>query len=264
MAGRSRDDQRLHPVSLTVLITGATAGFGQAIAHRCVRDGHRVIAAARRQSKLDDLAAKLGAAVLPFRLDVTDAAGVAALPSALPEGWREVDILVNNAGLALGLDPAHKAQLSDWDTMVATNVTGLMHLTHAFLPGMVARNRGHVVNISSTAALYPYPGGHVYGASKAFVTQFSLNLRADLVGTGVRVTDIEPGLVGGTEFSRTRFRGDDARAASVYAGTTPLTAEDVAEAVAWAIGLPAHVNVNRLELMPTCQASGPLAIKRDG
>ncbi len=195
-------------MSLTILVTGATAGFGQAIARRCVRDGHRVIAAARRQGKLDELAASLGPAVLPFRLDVTDAAGVAALPDALPEGWREVDVLVNNAGLALGLDPAHKAQLSDWDTMVATNVTGLMHLTHAFLPGMVARDRGHIVNISSTAAIYPYPGGHVYGASKAFVTQFSLNLRADLVGTGVRVSDVEPGLVGGTEFSRTRFRGD--------------------------------------------------------
>jgi 3-hydroxy acid dehydrogenase/malonic semialdehyde reductase len=139
-----------------------------------------------------------------------------------------------------------------------------MHLTHAFLPGMVARDRGHIVNISSTAAIYPYPGGHIYGASKAFVTQFSLNLRADLVGTGVRVTDVEPGLVGGTDFSRTRFRGDGERAASVYAGTTPLTAEDVAETVAWVLGLPAHVNINRIEMMPTCQASGPLAIKRSG
>ena len=227
-----------------------------------MRDGHRVIAAARRQDKLDELAAELGHNLKPLRLDVTDVAGVAALPGTLPEGWQEVDVLVNNAGLALGLDPAHKALLSDWDTMVATNVTGLMHLTHAFLPGMVARDRGHIVNISSTAALYAYPGGHVYGASKAFVTQFSLNLRADLVGTGVRVTDVEPGLVGGTEFSRTRFRGDGERAASVYAGTTPLTAEDVAESVAWAVGRPAHVNVNRIELMPTCQANGPLAIKR--
>jgi 3-hydroxy acid dehydrogenase/malonic semialdehyde reductase len=251
-------------MSLTILVTGATAGFGQAIARRSVKDGHRVIAAARRQDRLDELAASLGDAVLPLRLDVTDAAGVAALPASLPSGWDEVDVLVNNAGLALGLDPAHKAQLSDWDTMVATNVTGLMHLTHAFLPGMVARDRGHIVNISSTAAIYPYPGGHIYGASKAFVTQFSLNLRADLVGTGVRVTDVEPGLVGGTDFSRTRFRGDSDRAASVYAGTTPLTAEDVAETVAWVLGLPPHVNINRIEMMPTCQASGPLAIKRVG
>ncbi len=249
-------------MSLTVLVTGATAGFGQAITRRFVRDGHRVVAAARRQDKLDELAAELGKAVLPMRLDVTDAAGVAALPDKLPADWREIDVLVNNAGLALGLDPAHKAQLSDWDTMVATNVTGLMHLTHAFLPGMVARDRGHVINISSTAAIYPYPGGHIYGASKAFVTQFSLNLRADLVGTGVRVTDVEPGLVGGTDFSRTRFHGDGARAASVYAGTTPLTAEDIAETVAWVVALPAHVNINRIEMMPTCQASGALAIKR--
>lgn len=246
----------------TVLVTGASAGFGAAIARRFVRDGHRVIAAARRRDRLDALHAELGGALLPFVLDVTDAAAAAALPGSLPEGWREVDILINNAGLALGLDPANKAALSDWDTMVATNVTGLMHMTHALLPGMVERDRGHVVNLSSTAALYPYPGGHVYGASKAFVTQFSLNLRADLVGTGVRVTDLEPGLVGGTDFSVTRFGGDSGRAATVYAGTTPLTADDIAEAVAWVTGLPAHVNVNRLEIMPTCQASGPLAIKR--
>jgi 3-hydroxy acid dehydrogenase/malonic semialdehyde reductase len=173
-----------------------------------------------------------------------------------------VDVLVNNAGLALGLSPAWEASIADWNTMVATNVTGVLHLTRALLPGMVARNRGHVVNLSSTAAIYPYPGGHVYGASKAFVTQFSLNLRADLVGTNVRVTDLEPGLVGGTEFSVTRFGGDTDKAANIYAGTTPLTAEDVAEAIAWVVGLPAHVNINRLEMMPTCQASGPLAIKR--
>jgi 3-hydroxy acid dehydrogenase/malonic semialdehyde reductase len=247
----------------TILVTGATAGFGRAITARSVRDGHRVIAAGRRADKLADLAGELGAAVLPFTLDVRDAAAVAALPGSLPEGWREVDVLVNNAGLALGMDPAFRAKLSDWDTMVDTNVSGAMHLIHALLPGMVARNHGHIVNMSSTAAIYPYPGGHIYGASKAFVTQLSLNLRADLIGTGVRVTDLEPGLVGGTEFSQTRF-GDPERAAAVYAGTTPLNAEDIAEAVAWVLGLPAHVNVNRLELMPTCQASASLAIKRAG
>jgi 3-hydroxy acid dehydrogenase/malonic semialdehyde reductase len=249
-------------VSLTVFVTGASAGFGSAIARRFARDGHRVIAAARRADKLLALKAELGEAVLPFALDVTDAEAVAALPGSLPSDWREIDVLVNNAGLALGLDPAWRAKGSDWDTMVATNVTGLLHMTRALLPGMVERNRGHVVNVSSTAAIYPYPGGHVYGASKAFVTQFSLNLRADLVGTGVRVTDLEPGLVGGTEFSVTRFGGDTQKAAGVYAGTTPLSAEDIAEAVAWVVGLPAHVNINRLEMMPTCQASGPLAIKR--
>jgi len=249
-------------LSLTVLVTGASAGFGAAITRRLVAEGHRVIAAARRIDRLRALAAELGAAVLPVALDVTDAAAVAALPGSLPEGWREVDVLVNNAGLGLGLDPAWKADLAQWDTMVATNCTGLMHMTRALLPAMVARDRGHVINLSSTAAIYPYPGGHVYGASKAFVTQFSLNLRADLVGTGVRVTDLEPGLVGGSEFSSVRFGGDAARAAAVYAGTQPLTPEDIAEAVAWVIALPRHMNVNRMELMPTCQAPAALAVKR--
>lgn len=249
-------------MSMTVFVTGATSGFGNAIARRLVADGHRVVAAGRRADRLRSLANELGEAVLPWPLDVTDAAAVAALPLALPPDWQAIDVLVNNAGLALGMDPAYRASLADWDTMVATNVTGLMHMTRAILPGMVERNRGLVVNLSSTAALYPYPGGHVYGASKAFVTQFSLNLRADLVGTGVRVTDLEPGLVGGSEFSATRFGGDATRAAAVYAGITPLSPGDIAEAVAWVIGLPAHVNVNRLEMMPTCQASGPLAIVR--
>jgi len=249
-------------MTLTVLITGATAGFGNAIARRFVRDGHRVIATGRRTDRLDAMAAELGAAVLPIPLDVTDGPAVAGLPGSLPPGWQEVDVLVNNAGLALGTALAQVADMADWDTMVATNVTGLIRLTHALLPGMVARNRGHVINISSTAATYPYPGGNVYGASKAFVTQFSLNLKADLVGTGVRVTDLEPGLVGGSEFSAVRFGGDAAKAAAVYAGTTPLSPDDIAEAVAWVVALPAHVNINRMEMMPTCQAPGPMVIKR--
>lgn len=249
-------------MALTVLVTGATAGFGAAMARRFVRDGHRVIAAARRTDKLEAMRDELGAALLPLTLDVTDADAVAALPGSLPAEWQVVDVLINNAGLAVGLDPAYKAAVADWDKMVAVNVTGMMHMTNALLPGMVERNRGHVINLSSTAAIYPYPGGHVYGASKAFVTQFSLNLRADLVGTGVRVTDLEPGLVGGTEFSVNRFGGDTARANAVYAGTVPLTAEDIAEAAAWVVGLPPHVNINRMEIMPTCQAPGPLAIKR--
>ncbi|HEY1411100.1 MAG TPA: SDR family NAD(P)-dependent oxidoreductase [Rhodopila sp.] len=249
-------------MTLTILVTGATAGFGAAMARRFVRDGHRVIAAARRADRLDALRNELGAAVLALALDVTDAEAVNALPGSLPPDWRDVDVLVNNAGLARGLDPAHKASMADWDQMVAVNVSGMMHMTHALLPGMVQRNRGHIINISSTAAIYPYPGGHVYGASKAFVTQFSLNLRADLVGLAVRVTDLEPGLVGGTEFSVNRFGGDTARAGAVYAGTVPLTADDIAEAASWVIGLPAHMNINRMEIMPTCQAPGPLAIKR--
>lgn len=251
-------------MSRLVLITGASAGFGAAMARRFIRDGHRVIAAARRADRLAVLADELGPRLLPLTLDITDKAATAALPASLPAGWQEIDVLVNNAGMALGLAPAYEAELADWDAMVATNVTGLIHLTRALLPGMVARDRGHVVNLGSTAGVYPYPGGHIYGASKAFVAQFSLNLRADLVGTGVRVTCLEPGLVGGTEFSAVRFGGDQARADAVYAGTTPLSAEDIAEAAAWVIGLPAHMNVNRMELMPTCQAAGPLAIKRKG
>jgi 3-hydroxy acid dehydrogenase/malonic semialdehyde reductase len=249
-------------MALTILVTGATAGFGAAMARRFVRDGHRVVAAARRADRLQALHGELGAAVFPLTLDVTDADAVAALPDSLPPEWREVDVLINNAGLALGLDPAQKARLADWERMVAVKVSGMMRMTHALLPGMVARNRGHIINLGSTAAIYPYPGGHVYGASKAFVTQFSLNLRADVVGLSVRVTDLEPGLVGGTEFSVSRFGGDTARAGAVYAGTVPLTADDIAEAASWVIGLPAHVNINRMEIMPTCQASGPLVIKR--
>lgn len=250
-------------MSLTILVTGASAGFGAAMVRRFVRDGHRVIATARRADRLRTIQGEHGDAVLGFTLDVTQADAVAALPASLPAGWQQVDVLVNNAGLARGLDPAYRSKVADWDEMVATNVTGLMHMTHALLPGMVERNRGHIINLSSTAAIYPYPGGHVYGASKAFVTQFSMNLRADLVGTGVRVTDLEPGLVGGTEFSVRRFGGDAARAKAVYEGTVPLTAEDIAEAAAWVISLPPHMNVNRMELMPTCQAPGPLAVKRN-
>jgi 3-hydroxy acid dehydrogenase/malonic semialdehyde reductase len=249
-------------VTRTALVTGATAGFGAAITHRLVRDGWRVIAAGRRQGRLDALAGELGAAIHPLRLDVTDAAAVAALPASLPQDWQDIDALVNNAGLALGLDPAQRADIADWDQMVATNVTGLMHVTRAVLPRMVTRDRGHIVNLGSIAATYPYPGGHVYGATKAFVKQFTLNLKADLVGTNVRVTDIEPGLCGGTEFSTVRFGGDAERAAAVYQGTTPLTGEDIAEAVAWVLHLPEHVNINRIEMMPTCQASAPLTVKR--
>lgn len=245
----------------TAFVTGASAGFGEAITRRLVKDGHRVIAAGRRKDRLDTLAAALGGSVLPFVLDVTDAAAVAALPGSLPEEWRAVDVLVNNAGLALGTSPAWQAKAADWDTMVRTNVSGLIAMTHALLPGMVERNRGYVISIGSTAGTYPYPGGNVYGSTKAFVSHFMQNLKSDLVGTNVRVTSVEPGLVGGTEFSVVRL-GDSEKAASVYQGTVPLTAEDIAETVGWLVALPDHMNVNRIELMPTCQAPGPLAIKR--
>jgi len=170
--------------------------------------------------------------------------------------------LINNAGLALGLSPADAADLNDWDQMIATNITGLAHVTRALLPAMRARNRGHIINLGSVAGVYPYPGGHVYGGTKAFVAQFTLNLKADLAGTNVRVSVIEPGLCGGTEFSEVRFHGDTTRAAAVYEGTTPLTAEDIAETISWILSLPQHVNINRVEMMPTCQAAGGLTVKR--
>lgn len=247
----------------TVLVTGATAGFGAATVRRFATAGANVIACGRRQERLDALKAELaGARVLALPLDVRDRAGVVAFAAALPDGFRDVDVLVNNAGLALGLEPAQAADLDDWETMIDTNLKGLMYLTRAFLPGMVERNRGHVVNISSVAGTYPYPGGNMYGATKAAVTQFSLNLIADLVKTKVRVTNIEPGLCGGSEFSEVRFHGDADKAAKVYEGTEPLTSDDIAAAVFWAASAPAHVNINRIEMMPVCQASGPFAIHR--
>ena len=247
---------------MTVFITGASAGFGTAIARRFARDGARVVIAARRLERLQALAAELGDKAHAIELDVRDNAAVEAAVAALPADFASIDILVNNAGLALGLEPAHKALLDDWERMVDTNIKGLMYVTRALLPGMVARGRGHVVNISSTAAEWPYAGANVYGASKAFVHQLSLNLRADLFGTPVRVTEIAPGLAGGTEFSNVRFHGDDARAASVYDNTQPLTAEDVADTVHWVATRPAHVNINTVTLMPVCQSFAGLNIHK--
>lgn len=246
----------------TVLVTGATAGFGLAIARRFAADGARIVAAGRRSDRLDALREELGASCHALLLDVRDRAAVDAAVAGLPADFAAIDLLVNNAGLALGLEPAQAASLDDWDAMVDTNVKGLMYVTRAVLPGMVARNRGHVVNIGSTAGEFPYPGGNVYGATKAFVRQFSLNLRADLWGTKVRVTDIEPGLVGGTEFSNVRFKGDDAKAAGIYVNADALTPEDIADAVHWVASRPARVNVNALQVMPVTQAFGPLRIHK--
>ncbi|MBB4689436.1 SDR family NAD(P)-dependent oxidoreductase [Amycolatopsis jiangsuensis] len=247
----------------TVFVTGASAGFGAAIARRFVAEGARVVAAARSAERLTELAGELGDAVLPLALDVRDSDAVAQAVAGLPDAWSDIDVLVNNAGLAKGLEPAHEAKLADWDQMIETNVTGLVHLTRAVLPRMVERGRGHVINLGSIAGTYPYPGGNVYGATKAFVHQFSLNLRSDLHGTGVRVTNVEPGLSGGTEFSAVRF-GDRAKADQVYAGTTPLTADDIAESVYWAASQPAHVNVNVIELMPVVQSFSALQVDREG
>jgi 3-hydroxy acid dehydrogenase / malonic semialdehyde reductase len=249
--------------TMIVFVTGASAGFGAAIAKKFVAGGHRVVAAGRRQERLKDLANKLKTDRLyPLVLDVRDRSAVEAAVGALPAEFAEIDVAVNNAGLALGLEPAYKADIEAWETMVDTNVKGAMYVSRVVLPGMVARNRGHIVNIGSTAANYPYPGGNVYGATKAFVRQFSLNLRADLLGTKVRVTAVEPGMVGGTEFSVVRFKGDTERAARIYDRTDALTPEDVAETVYWVTTLPARMNINTIELMPVTQSFGPLAIHR--
>ena len=247
----------------TVLVTGASAGFGAAIAERFLADGARVVAAARRTAPLSELAQRHPDRVLPLQLDVTDRAAVQRALDGLPAAYAEIDVLVNNAGLALGLEPAQRAEPDDWDRMIATNCSGLVHVTRCVLPGMVARKRGSVVNIGSIAGDFPYPGGNVYGATKAFVHQFTQNLNADLIGTGVRATCIEPGLCGGTEFSSVRFAGDQARAQAVYAGTTPLTAEDIAEVVAWVAARPPHVTINVLSLMPNCQSFGGMTIRRE-
>jgi 3-hydroxy acid dehydrogenase/malonic semialdehyde reductase len=247
---------------MIVLITGASAGFGAEMARTFVSNGHRVILAARRTDRIADLAAELGDAALPVTLDVTSRASIETALAGLPADWQQIDVLINNAGLALNTVPAHEVPLEDWETMIATNCKGLVTMTRLVLPDMVARGSGLVINIGSTAGHYPYPGGNVYGATKAFVEQFTLNLRADLVGTGVRATNLAPGLSGGTEFSNVRFKGDDSAAAKVYEGTTPLSAKDIADTAYWIATLPPHVNVNSIELMPTCQGFSPFTIKR--
>ena len=247
---------------MIVFITGASSGFGAEMARTFVKNGHQVVISARRTDRLEALAAELGENALPIALDVTDPASIADALALLPQSWRQIDVLINNAGLALGTKPAHEAPLEDWETMIGTNCTGLVRLTRAVLPAMVERGSGLVINLGSVAGHYPYPGGNVYGATKAFVEQFTLNLRADLVGTGVRATNLAPGLCGGTEFSNVRFKGDDAAAAKVYEGTTPLTAKDIADTAYWIATLPPHVNVNSIELMPTCQGFSPFNIKR--
>ncbi|UQA58086.1 SDR family oxidoreductase [Polyangium aurulentum] len=246
-----------------VLVTGASSGFGAAIARRFSAAGARVILAARRHERLSALAAELGGSALALPLDVRDREGVARAIAELPSEFADVTVLVNNAGGAFGLEPAHEANLDDWDAMVDTNIKGLLYVTRAILPGMVARDRGHVVNIGSVAGTYPYPGGNVYGAAKAFVEQFSLNLRADLAGKRIRVTNIEPGMAE-TEFSVVRFKGDEERAKNVYKGMTPLSAEDIAETVFWCASLPVHVNVNRIELMAVMQSFAGFSVARGG
>jgi 3-hydroxy acid dehydrogenase/malonic semialdehyde reductase len=209
-----------------------------------------------------ELASEFVPRILPLALDVRDRAAVAAAVAGLPAEFAAVDVLVNNAGLALGLNPAQDADLDDWDQMIDTNCKGLVYCTRDILPGMVARRRGHVINLGSVAGTYPYPGGNVYGGTKAFVHQFSLNLRSDLHGTGIRVTCVEPGMAD-TEFSLVRFSGDQGKADNVYAGMQPMTADDIAESIHWAATMPQHVNVNTIELMATAQSFAPFQVARD-
>ncbi|MGE4527113.1 MAG: SDR family NAD(P)-dependent oxidoreductase [Rhodospirillaceae bacterium] len=248
----------------TVFITGATAGFGAACARKFAAAGWNLVLTGRRAERLDALKAELSAqcAVHTVVLDVRDRAAVLAAVAALPEPFSRVHTLINNAGLAQGLNPAQTSDLDDWDRMIDTNVKGLTYCTRALLPTMIEVGGGTVINLASIAARWPYPGGNVYGATKAFVRQFSYNLRCDLAGTGIRVTSIEPGMAE-SEFSLVRFHGDEKKAASVYKGAHPLTPEDIADAIFWVASLPKHVNINSLEVMPTTQAWQALGITRD-
>jgi len=246
----------------TALVTGASSGIGQACAERFIQDGATVLAVARRADRLAALAGRLGPRLIPMPVDVTDREAITRAFTDSLEPPPALDILVNAAGMALGLEPVHRTSIEDWDRMIETNCRALVYVTRLALPGMVTRGRGHIVNIGSVAGSYPYPGGNVYGATKAFVRQFSLAIRSDLLGTPVRVTNVEPGMCD-TEFSTVRFAGDTTKAASVYAGMTPLSAADVADVVAWSVTRPAHVNVNTIELMPVAQAFGPFAVHRE-
>lgn len=245
------------------LVTGATSGFGLAICKLLIQSDYKVIGAGRRKARLDELHLQLGENFLPLAFDIQDPTAAEQAFNNLPQDWKNIDLLVNNAGLALGLEPAHKADLSDWHQMIDTNIKGLVTVTRLVLPEMVERNSGHIINIGSIAGTYPYPGGNVYGGTKAFVKQFSLNLRADLAGTKVRVSNVEPGLCGGTEFSNVRFKGDNEKAAKVYENIEFVRPEDIAEIVLWLNQQPAHVNINRIEVMPVAQSSAALNVVKN-
>lgn len=247
----------------TILITGATSGFGLACGRRFAVEGWQLIITGRRADRLQALADEFPDTPMhQVVLDIRDRTQVEAMVTGLPEQFNSIDILLNNAGLALGMEPAHEASLEDWDIMVETNIKGLYHLTRIVLPGMVERDCGHIINMGSIAGTYPYPGGNVYGASKAFVKQFSNNLLTDLVHTKIRVTNIEPGLAQ-TEFSIVRMHGDKGKADDIYKKTQPITADDIAEIVHWVASVPAHININAVEVMPVCQSCGPFIIHRD-
>ncbi len=252
--------------SKIVLITGATGDFGKAFAEKFAAAGAKLVLHGRSQDKLDALKSALEAAhhadIHTCCFDIMDRAAIKPALAAIPKAFCDIDLLINNAGGALGQSPAQDCELDDWLDMIEMNNSSLVAITHYILGGMVDRGRGHIINIGSTAGNYPYPGGHVYCAVKAFVKQFSLSLRSDLYAKNVRVTNIEPAMVE-TQFSTVRFGGDAQKAASVYAGTKALEAKDIAESVYWAAIQPEHCNINRIEIMPTRQAPGPLMVDRD-
>ncbi|RDU59272.1 SDR family NAD(P)-dependent oxidoreductase [Helicobacter marmotae] len=243
---------------MKALITGASSGIGAAIARVFTQHSHEVILLARREEKLKDLQKILGKKCHIIACDITDTQAIQAALEA--PAYQNIDVLINNAGKALGLSSADSANIADWEEMVEVNILGLIKLTHLLLPKMIAQGGGHIINIGSIAGSYPYPGGNVYGASKAFVRQFSLNLRADLYDKNIRISNIEPGLCGGSEFSLVRFKGDKTKADEVYKDTTPLMPEDIAQSVFWVANLPKHVNINTLEIMPTTQAPAALNV----
>lgn len=248
-----------------VFITGATSGFGEAAAQVFADAGWALVLSGRRLARLQALKARLGAQVPVHivELDVRNNEAVSHAVMALPEGFADITALINNAGLALASQPAQRVELEDWQTMIDTNVTGLVNVTHALLPTLIRHGAGaSIINVGSIAGQWPYPGSHVYGATKAFVKQFSYNLRCDLLGTGVRVTDLAPGIAE-TEFTLVRTKGDQAASDNLYHGTTPLSAQDIAEQMFYIATLPAHMNINRLEVMPVRQAWQPFAIDRD-
>ncbi|MGY0504727.1 SDR family NAD(P)-dependent oxidoreductase [Luteimonas sp. e5] len=246
----------------TAFVTGASSGFGRAIAQRLLAQGWQVAICGRRRERLQALCDEYPDRAHLACLDMRDGDAIHATVEALPAAFEQLDLLVNNAGLALGTAPAPQADLAQWRQMIDTNITGLVTLTHAMLPRLIAA-RGLIVNISSTAANWPYPGGNVYGASKAFVSQFSLGLRSDLHGSGVRVTSIEPGMAQ-TEFTLVRTGGDQAASDALYAGAEPIRAEDIAEQVAWLADLPPHLNINRIETMPVSQSFAGFQVHRGG
>lgn len=251
---------------MNIVITGASAGFGAAAVKKFIAKGYKVIGIARREEKLlhlkQQLPENLRENFFPETLDISKSAQVSVASARILQKFKQIDVLINNAGMALGLEPAYQTNLEDWHQMVETNILGLIDITHSFLPSMVERNFGHIINLGSTAGSHPYPGSNVYGSTKAFVKQFSRNLRADLFGKNVRVNMLAPGLCGDTEFSQVRFKGDLAKAQNVYEGVVFLTPEDIADILLWLVELPPHINVNELEVMPVSQTFAGLKVAK--